>query len=236
MYAANTGYALLTLRLLKSYRHKLRDHFSDTYRLRLNWLRLASWAVIALIVTDVVFGILLEAQVTSLRTAQLSITLVLSLAISVLSLSALRHPARYVAEVAATRSKGAAYATSRATEATLEEWQKRLRNLMRESRPYLTNDLSLTDLAAMLDITPHNLSQLLNRSLRTTFYDFVNEARVRHACDLLASTQETVLNIAFASGFNNKASFYSAFRQATGTTPTAFRQRAARPAEPSSVS
>ena len=234
MYVASTGYAVATLRLLKRYRKALHDHFSDTYRLRLSWLRLSSWAVLALIGTDVLLGILLELQATGLKTARLSITLVLSLTISALSLSALRHPARYVAQIATNRPKTARYATSRASQATLDEWGQRLRTVMQDERPYLVNDLSLTDLAALLDITPHNLSQLLNCSLETTFYDFINEARVHHACGLLASTHETVLNIAFASGFNNKASFYSAFRHFMRTTPSAYRQ-AARRAEPSSV-
>ena len=236
LYLSGSTYSILTLRLLKRYRRALNDHFSDTYRRRLHWLRFAAWGLLALIGTDVAFGMLLQVQASATQMAQLSISLILSLLIFLLSLSALRRPARYVAEIAAEPDvRRARYATSGVNDETLGSWRSKLEALMREDQPYLENDLSLADLAGRLDISPHNLSQLLNQSLGVTFYDFVNQARIRHACDLLASGSDSVLDVAFASGFNNKASFYSAFRHQMQTTPGAYRQSAADPARRSSA-
>ena len=227
LYANGIVYALVTLRMLGRYRRTLRDHFSDTYQRRLNWLRLAAWGTLAVIATDIVFGMLLETNQASFETARLAVSLLLSLMIFFLSLSALRHPARYLvelAEVPAAEQK--AYATSGLSGDTLKRLAGKLEHLMEEEHPYLVNDLTLTQLADMLGTRPHHLSQLLNQSLGTTFYDFINSARVAHACELLKNTGDTVLDVAFASGFNNKATFYSAFRQQMNTTPSTYRQAA----------
>lgn len=221
MYLMSSSYAVMTLHLLKRYRRALDDHFSDAYRRRLGWLRFAAWSLLALIVVDVLFGVLLSSQAANTETARLTLSLLLSLVIFVLSLSALRHPARYLAEIAV--SENVRYASSRVRPETLAIWRERLQQLMHDERPYLINDLSLADLAAKLDISTHNLSQLLNKELGLTFYDFINQARVRHACELLGNSGSTVLEVAFASGFNNKASFYTAFRQQMDTTPSAYR-------------
>lgn len=236
LYTNGIVYALVTLHMLGRYRRALRDHFSDTYRRRLNWLRLAAWGMLAVIVTDIVFGMLLETNQASLETARLAVSLLLSLMIFFLSLSALRHPARYLVELAeAPAAAKQAYATSGLSGDTLERWAGKLERLMEEEHPYLVNDLTLTQLAEMLGIRPHNLSQLLNQSLGTTFYDYINRARVTHACQLLKNSRDTVLDVAFASGFNNKATFYSAFRQQVNATPSAYRQAATKSGQPSAA-
>ena len=221
MYLTSSLYAVLTLRMLKRYRRALDDHFSDAYRRRLSWLSFAAWSLLALIFIDVLFGVLLSTRAASIETARLTLSLLLSLTIFLLSLSALRNPARYLVEIAAPQKPS--YASSRVSPETFARWRERLQQVMRDERPYMINDLSLTDLAGKLDLSPHKLSQLLNKELGLTFYDFINQARIRRACELLSSTDRTVLEVAFDSGFNNKASFYTAFRQQMDATPSAYR-------------
>lgn len=236
LYTNGIFYSLVTLRMLGRYRRALRNHFSDTYQRRLNWLRLAAWGMLAVIVTDIVFGLLLETKQANLETARLTVSLLLSLMIFFLSLSALRHPARFLVELAeAPTETKQAYATSGLTGDTLERWAGKLERIMDEEQPYLVNDLTLAQLAEQMGVRPHNLSQLLNQSLGMTFYDYINSARVRHACALLKNSRDTVLDVAFASGFNNKATFYSAFRQQMSTTPSAYRQGATSPGQPSAA-
>ena len=236
MYLTSGTYALLTLWLLRRYRRVLKDHFSDAYRHRLSWLTVAASGLLALILVDVVFGMLLASQASSIEAARLTLTLLLSLMIFLLSLSALRNPARYLAELSEAQSaRKNRYASSRVPAETLAGWRERLQQIMHDERPYLINDLSLGDLAGEIGITSHNLSLLLNQEIGLTFYDFINQARIRHACDLLSRTDKTVLDVAFDSGFNNKASFYAAFRQQMGTTPNAYRLAANGQLRPSSA-
>lgn len=224
LYVNSFSYSVATLYSLKRYRFALKEHFSDVYRRRLPWLHFAAWGVLALVGTDLILGILLGAGGPNVEAVRLTLTLLFSLMIFLLSLSALRDPARFLPELSGSLvRKPSPYANSGISERTLADWRQRLERVMQESRPYLVNDLTLRDLAGEVEIRPHHLSQLLNQSLGCTFYDYINEARIGHACKLLTSTSDAVVDIAFASGFNNKTSFYKAFRKQAGLTPNAFR-------------
>lgn len=112
----------------------------------------------------------------------------------------------------------------------VEVYRRRILELFARDRPYLDPDLGLAALARSSDIPPHHLSQTLNRAMGLTFFDFVNRYRVRHAAELLlrpADPDQTVLAVAFDSGFSSKASFNRAFKVHTGMTPTQFRDRGA---------
>lgn len=103
---------------------------------------------------------------------------------------------------------------------------KRLREIMENERAFTRDDLTLSDMARELSITPHQLSEILNELLDRNFYSFVNEYRIREASRLLNEEPErTILSIALASGFNSKSSFNSAFLKYTGLTPSVYRLR-----------
>ncbi len=120
-------------------------------------------------------------------------------------------------------------------DATLDEarWaalQQRLEALLAVERPYLDNDLSLATLARSLQTSTHHLSYLLNHRLGQSFYELVNERRVREVQRCLADPAYAgvgILEIAFDAGFSSKATFNAAFRRHTGMTPRDYRQRAA---------
>ncbi|MFN0034836.1 MAG: helix-turn-helix domain-containing protein [Saprospiraceae bacterium] len=102
-----------------------------------------------------------------------------------------------------------------------------LQLLMREERIYHDPEISLDKLAARLNASKHHVSQVINEQLGTTFFEYVNQLRVEEARGLLAETTRSdfhVIEIAYAVGFNNKVSFNSAFKKATGMTPTEYRR------------
>jgi AraC-like DNA-binding protein len=89
---------------------------------------------------------------------------------------------------------------------------------------YLDEAISLAAFAHELDLEPHHLSRFLNIHLQTTFTRLINTYRVNAAKTLLTSRPgETVLAIAFSSGFNSKASFNRIFKRSTGMTPSEYR-------------
>ena len=63
--------------------------------------------------------------------------------------------------------------------------------------------------------------------MRQSFAQFINEYRVGEAKRLLLSdaimTMEVVAEL---SGYNSQSTFYTAFKQFTGTTPAKFRVQA----------
>jgi len=72
------------------------------------------------------------------------------------------------------------------------------------------------------------LSQVINENIGKSFFDFVNEYRVRETKKALAdsrSEQFSILGIAMDAGFNSKSAFYTAFKKYTGMTPSQFKEQ-----------
>ncbi len=102
-----------------------------------------------------------------------------------------------------------------------------LRRLLDEEHIYADEDLSLGRLAAMLEIRPDQLSELINSALGQSFTSLVNHCRVEAAKRLMVEQpQRSVLQIAFAVGFNTKSSFYEAFQKRVGVKPSEYRRLA----------
>jgi len=111
--------------------------------------------------------------------------------------------------------------------------QERVHELMRDQRLYRENDLSHRSLAERAGCSTKHLSHLLNEHIGMNFFDYVNGFRVNEAKTLLldpGGTATPIVEIAFAVGFNNKPSFYSAFKKDTGLTPAQFRRQMQTPA------
>jgi len=106
-----------------------------------------------------------------------------------------------------------------------QELKEQLFQKIEDEQLYLVEDLSLAALAHELEIEPYQLTRFLNHHLHTTFHDLINAYRVKAAQERLKTAPgETILDIAFAVGFNSKASFNRVFKRTTGTTPTQYRQ------------
>lgn len=102
--------------------------------------------------------------------------------------------------------------------------KERLFQKFEEEHIYLHEGITLASLAREIDVDPHHLSRFLSIHLHITFTGLINSYRVDQAKALLArKPQETVLCIAFASGFNSKASFNRVFKKTTGMTPSGYR-------------
>ena len=103
----------------------------------------------------------------------------------------------------------------------------RLLAVMEAEKPWRDSELTLADLAAKLDSTPHKLSEVLNSQLRQTFYDFVNAYRVREVQRRIKAGDARALKmlaLAMDAGFASKSTFNQAFKKHTSQTPSDFRQ------------
>jgi len=142
-------------------------------------------------------------------------SLVLALMIYLLSFLVLRRP--WILFVRPRRSDVERYA------ADIE----RLERHLERDRSFLDPDLAASRLAASLGITENRLSAILNDGLQTSFYELLGRYRLEEFECLArdpANRERSVLELAFAAGFNSKASFYRLFRRSHGTTPTAYRK------------
>lgn len=99
---------------------------------------------------------------------------------------------------------------------------------MKDQKPYLNCLLNLENLSGQLQMSPRNLSQVLNRHYQQNFFDFINTYRVEECKRLLADSanrQQTMLEIMESAGFNSKATFNTFFKKKVGMTPSEFREK-----------
>lgn len=98
--------------------------------------------------------------------------------------------------------------------------------LMEQEKLYRDPEFSLDKLAGKLQASKHHVSQVINEMLGITFFEYINQLRIRDACAMLAETTRSdmhIIEIAYAVGFNTKMSFNAAFKRSTGMTPTEYR-------------
>ena len=104
---------------------------------------------------------------------------------------------------------------TRASLATLLEWMSA--NLDRE--------LDLDTLAAHMCISPRTLSRRFREQTGTTPIQWLLEARVRRAQELLETSSVSIEDIATAAGFESPVTFRIRFQRVTGLPPAAYRRR-----------
>lgn len=118
------------------------------------------------------------------------------------------------------------YAASTLAGVDVEAVVKRLEALMVDEKIYRNEDLNLSALAAELDISGHQLSELINSRLGVSFSRYIREQRVGAAkALLLANSKQSVLSISLDTGFKSQSSFYAAFKDITGVSPGDYRKQ-----------
>lgn len=235
-YAQVSFYVVLTLRLLARYNSRLKDLFASTEDRELHWI----WWILIASVCFVTFNVAnLLAVLIGVRLLPQSlleqplVDLVLSAGIIwVLALWGLRQqpglveaPAAQPPTVVAPAPKEPApkYERSALSEAQAQRLARKIRSAMLNDLLYRDPNLSLWDLSKHIGVTSNYLSQTLNETIGSTFFDYVNQWRIEDAAQRVQDSDETILAIAYDVGFNSKSSFYKAFKKHVGMTPSALR-------------
>lgn len=88
-----------------------------------------------------------------------------------------------------------------------------------------SNELSVSALAAAVDLTPSYLCRIFREDVGKSPSAFLTELRMQRAKELLEDKSLRIHDIALASGYENAEYFSRVFRQHVGLTPTQYRQR-----------
>lgn len=110
-----------------------------------------------------------------------------------------------------------------------EELTKRKLELaLKKEKAFLVPDLTIQELASKMHMRASDLSGFFNAKLGMNFNDVINEYRVdevkRLIVDPATDPKATIMELAYRSGFNSKATFNRIFKQRTGSTPKEFRK------------
>lgn len=89
---------------------------------------------------------------------------------------------------------------------------------------HYTQDIDLETIAAVAHLTPTAFCRYFKKMTRKTLIDVITEFRIKHACQLLSSTEKSVSDICFDSGFGNISYFNKQFKNALGHSPLNYRK------------
>lgn len=101
---------------------------------------------------------------------------------------------------------------------------EKFRSLINHINSHYMEEITLEWAADYAGFSKYHFSRLFKDYTDVTFADYLMHRRMQAARILLSDTSSTVTEIAFQTGFNNLTSFTRSFRNATGMTPSEFRQ------------
>lgn len=242
------AYLVFTLLFLKKFRKRIQETFSEISMKRVEWMSTFAYAVLVVLVISSMgfyghkFGIPVLDAIYHYNYA-LVVLLVYWIAYKALLQPLIFEPfaipphepglpevpesPEIAGELVAVEPDGRKYNRSGLGEEQAEQLYAQLIEFMKTKKPYLNPEINIYQLAILLNIKKHHLSQVINERTGMNFFDFINTFRVEEIKKNLTHPSMknlTLLGIALESGFNSKATFNSAFKKFTGLTPSDFQK------------
>ncbi|MEO9869557.1 helix-turn-helix domain-containing protein [Ekhidna sp.] len=220
-------YFPIAFQLLGKYNRQIQEKFSTIDEINLRWLQKVSVAFAIGFGLKIVFNLLVFTGVTLAVEFEEATVVVFCFLLLFLgyhgikSTTIFNQPGPEIKKDVIHR-----YAKSGLNDVDLIRHIKQVEEYMKSQKPYLNDDLTLAQLAKEVNLSPNNLSQIINQGLKKSFYDFVNEYRVLEVKEKLGSEEYKhikLLAIAFESGFKSKSTFNAFFKKTVGQTPSEFK-------------
>ncbi len=121
---------------------------------------------------------------------------------------------------------GSKWPSFKPTEHAAKKEVQRVRKALDIEKVFLDDTLTIKKLSMQCGIMPDRLSELIQFEYQASFKETINHLRVNEAKKLIQDEAKfgnvNLLGIAVASGFNNKVTFYRAFKKSTGLAPSSY--------------
>ncbi|OOG17186.1 hypothetical protein BWD42_17180 [Sphingobacterium sp. CZ-UAM] len=231
-------YIILSFILLRKHKQNIIGQFSNTEKITLNWMRYlisgmgAIWIVVIFDPNPAVFFIVITLFIFFFGYFGIRQVGIFSHVLSSHEVFLLKdlEAAEEVKErsLVSEPAEKVKYEKTRLEESEAAYFHMKLNTIMKEQKCYQDPELTLGDLAKILDVHPVILSQIINSREEKSFYDYVNTYRVEAFKELLSrpeSRQYTLLGLAFECGFNSKTSFNRNFKKITQLSPSAYARQ-----------
>ncbi|MFP4016093.1 MAG: helix-turn-helix domain-containing protein [Halanaerobiales bacterium] len=88
------------------------------------------------------------------------------------------------------------------------------------------NDVTLDDLADVVNYSPFYLIRLFKKETGKTPFKYLQQIRILKAKDMLKNSDQSITDICFEVGFNNRCYFSSTFKEKVGLAPSEYRKKA----------
>ncbi len=215
-------YLYLIFKIISNYSKIYYQNSANTQIYFLDWIKWIFYGLVLFIVFDTAsYYVLLFLEFNTVFTSKISLT-GLTIFSFVVTYFIIVNPDIILPKMIEAKEK---YKHSKLDEKKLDEYKTKIENYMKAEQPFLDNEFDLKALSKKIDISTHQLSQILNQEIGLSFYDFINKLRVEEVKKRLLTQEfenKTILAVALEVGFNSNASFYRIFKKHTGKTPSEF--------------
>ena len=211
---------------INRYRSRIKEEVSNIDKINLGWLdfTLLGFIIILVLSLAVQVAVTFSPDNNSLNLLLLILLFVLLLFIMGAIIKGLRSDVSFKTKLPPNEKDGKSKKLLSDEE---KNKLKSLKALMRSGKPFLDPSLTLQDLSKKINISSRELSYLINHGEGISFFDFINKYRIQYAKDKIADSEDaklTILEVMYASGFNSKSSFNTAFKKHSGYTPTQWKK------------
>ena len=108
---------------------------------------------------------------------------------------------------------------------TTEDVNPAIETIIDYSFRHYLEPITLEQVAAVAGMSIPTFCRFFRRNLKKTYFDFLQDLRISHACKLLANTDKPVLEVCYDSGYNSWAHFSKQFKRVKGLPPGRYRKR-----------
>lgn len=226
-------YTYFSYKLLNRYQSLLQQQYAYSNKINLNWLKGIIWGIGLVFITATVVVISRKFLTINLpfNPDYLFYTLLI-LGLLTLGFYGIRYQHIFIDDklFPQTQTSKDAYQNSDLSKEIADEKHRQLLKFMQDEKPYLQPKLTLYALAKQLQMSPHHLSQIINRYEKQNFNDFINRYRIEAFIqNVTADPRLSYLAHAFDAGFNSKSSFNSVFKKLKGMTPSQYFSQLSNP-------
>lgn len=231
-------YLVASIKVLNRHAANIRESYSNIEKMQLGWLK---HLIIALMVFACVISplsiLIADTHVSQLAVAYFSTFIYFIIVYKSLSYSTVFSDSLVPEMVSASWEQEPTFVehealqiTERYTRSSLnnkqvEEYGQLVEIFLVSNNQLFDQSLSLKQMAVALRLSPHVLSEVINRYYNKSFFDVVNSFRVEEAKKKLQQIDQlnyTIEGIGYSCGFGSKSTFYRAFKKNTGLTPSEF--------------
>ncbi len=89
---------------------------------------------------------------------------------------------------------------------------------------HFRNSITLFEIAHVAKMTIPTFCRFFKRNIKKSYFDFLRDVRISHACKMLHSGDMPVIDICYESGYNSWSHFSKQFKAVKNMTPTAYRK------------
>jgi len=226
-------YFLLGIRLIKDFKLKIEEYFSQVKGIDLNWLILIlrSWLILSILINSF-FVTDLFIPIAPFGMMQLLSFIIASVYVVFIGFYGLRQENLFLTKSIDLNLEKVITNTIDYHSKPLKDEEKvfiqQLLKHMEEKKPFLQPEITIKMLSEEINVSPEYLSETINNSLNKNFFDFINYYRIeefKSQCKNEKNKHLSILGLASECGFNSKATFNRVFKKITGLTPSEYIEK-----------